>query len=154
MNTEDNAIAGQVRQGSAASARPVKFSDPERWVEEHGDYLFKYALWRLRDPTKAEDMIQDLLKPVARGITFLSLGCREASRLQSQALDRKLPLVQRIGLRMHLLLCKWCRRYRQQIRFLRDAALQHPDRLSAPVRRNLSQSARDRIQQRLQAEQE
>jgi hypothetical protein len=55
---------------------------------------------------------------------------------------------------MHLLLCKWCRRYGKQIRFLRDAAREHPDHLAAPVRQNLSQSARERIKQRLQAEEE
>ena len=26
--------------------------DPERWVEAYGDYLFKYALMRLRDSDK------------------------------------------------------------------------------------------------------
>jgi len=67
MSTEDNAIAGQVHQESAASSRPVKVSDPERWVEEHGDYLFKYALSRLRDPTKAEDMIQETFLAALKG---------------------------------------------------------------------------------------
>jgi RNA polymerase sigma-70 factor, TIGR02943 family len=33
--------------------------DPERWVEDYGDYLFKYALIRLRDPGKAEDAVQE-----------------------------------------------------------------------------------------------
>ncbi len=32
---------------------------PERWVEEYGDYLFRYALLRLRDATKAEDVVQE-----------------------------------------------------------------------------------------------
>src|SRR3974390_2563609 len=67
MGTEHSAIAGQVRQESAASSRPVKFSDPERWVEEHGDYLFKYALSRLRDPAKAEDVIQETFLAALKG---------------------------------------------------------------------------------------
>jgi hypothetical protein len=87
-------------------------------------------------------------------ILLLSLSCKEASRLQSQALDRKLPLMQRIGLRIHLLLCKWCRRYGKQIRFLHDAAREHPDHLAEPVPQSLSQGARERIKQRLQAEEE
>jgi RNA polymerase sigma-70 factor (ECF subfamily) len=37
---------------------PVQ-SNPERWVEAHGDYLFRYALSRLRDPIKAEDAVQE-----------------------------------------------------------------------------------------------
>jgi RNA polymerase sigma-70 factor (TIGR02943 family) len=34
-------------------------SDPERWVELHGDYLFNYAMTRLRDRAKAEDAVQE-----------------------------------------------------------------------------------------------
>ena len=42
------------------SPRPaVGLSDPERWVEEHGDYLFKFALMRLREVTTAEDAVQE-----------------------------------------------------------------------------------------------
>jgi RNA polymerase sigma-70 factor (ECF subfamily) len=29
------------------------------WVDEHGDYLFKYAMFRMRDPTAAEDAVQE-----------------------------------------------------------------------------------------------
>jgi len=43
-----------------ANAKPAAaLSDPERWVDEHGDYLFKFALMRLRDPQKAEDAVQE-----------------------------------------------------------------------------------------------
>jgi len=34
-------------------------ADAERWVDEHGDYLFKYACFRLRDTTAAEDAVQE-----------------------------------------------------------------------------------------------
>jgi RNA polymerase sigma-70 factor (ECF subfamily) len=30
-----------------------------RWLDEHGDYLFKYASFRLRDDTAAEDAVQE-----------------------------------------------------------------------------------------------
>jgi hypothetical protein len=51
---------------------------------------------------------------VVRGLADLSPGCKTVTRLQSEALDRKLPLRQRLGLRGHLLLCQWCRRYGKQ----------------------------------------
>lgn len=35
--------------------------DPERWVDDHGDYLYHYALSRLRDPVQAEDFVQEAL---------------------------------------------------------------------------------------------
>jgi len=47
--------------GAAPPPTPAtpRLSDPERWVEDHGDYLFKFALVRLRDATRAEDMVQE-----------------------------------------------------------------------------------------------
>ena len=44
--------------------------------------------------------------------------------MQSEALDHPLSFRQRIGLRIHLFLCKWCNRYGRQLRFLRSAAHQ------------------------------
>ena len=44
---------------AATSPNVTPLSDPERWVEEYGDYLFKFAVVRLRDQTKAEDMVQE-----------------------------------------------------------------------------------------------
>ena len=41
--------------------------DPERWVAEHGDYLFKVALVRLRDPARAEDLVQETFLAGLRG---------------------------------------------------------------------------------------
>lgn len=94
----------------------------------------------------------NILKTLARGIRDLSPSCKQVVRLQSAALDRKLPPHQRLGLRIHLLLCKWCRRYGKQITFLRSATRQHghEDQLLPP--RTLSLEARERIKQRLQVE--
>lgn len=33
--------------------------DPTVWVDEHGDYLFRFALVRLRDEARAEDAVQE-----------------------------------------------------------------------------------------------
>lgn len=35
--------------------------DPTAWVDDHGDYLFRYALVRLRDEVRAEDAVQETL---------------------------------------------------------------------------------------------
>ena len=46
-----------------------QLSAPEQWVERYGDYLYAYALNRVKDPAAAEDLVQD---------TFLAaLGARE-----------------------------------------------------------------------------
>ena len=33
--------------------------DPEQWVDAYGDYLYRYALMRLKNPTTAEDVVQE-----------------------------------------------------------------------------------------------
>ena len=50
------------------SGEPARtLSDPERWVEEHGDLLFKYALARLRDAARAEDLVQETFLAALKG---------------------------------------------------------------------------------------
>jgi RNA polymerase sigma-70 factor, ECF subfamily len=34
-------------------------ADPERWVDQHGDYLYRYALLRVRRREIAEDLVQE-----------------------------------------------------------------------------------------------
>lgn len=40
-------------------AEPRRGSDPEGWVEQHGDYLFRNAVLRVRDPSVAEEVVQE-----------------------------------------------------------------------------------------------
>lgn len=77
--------------------------------------------------------------------------CREASRLQSDALEQPLSPARRFGLMFHLLVCKWCRRYGRQLRFLHTAAHEHREALTAQVPQKLDPAARERIKQRLQS---
>lgn len=35
--------------------------DPDNWLSRYGDRLYRYALSRIGDPTKAEDLVQDTL---------------------------------------------------------------------------------------------
>lgn len=89
---------------------------------------------------------------VKSGIGVLSLTCRDAARLQSEALDAKLCFSKRLGLWLHLLICKWCRRYGKQIQFLSHASQEHEEDLANAVPQTLSAEARERIRQRLQSE--
>src|ERR1043165_903804 len=65
MNTED--VSTPASPPAAADKAQPALSDPERWVDEHGDYLFKYALSRLRDPAKAEDVVQETFLAALKG---------------------------------------------------------------------------------------
>ena len=49
------------------------------------------------------------------------LSCRQASQLISQSLDRPLMLRERFALKLHLLICKFCKRFSQQMQTLHGA---------------------------------
>lgn len=46
--------------------------------------------------------------------------CREASRLESDAFERQLTPVEKLRLRLHLLICGACREYRAELRLMRQ----------------------------------
>ena len=83
------------------------------------------------------------------GCKAISPDCRETSRAQSEAFDHPLPLVTRVGVSLHLVLCKWCRQYGKQIRYLRGAAHKHEKELTDAGSQKLSSDARERIKRRL-----
>jgi predicted anti-sigma-YlaC factor YlaD len=76
--------------------------------------------------------------------------CKEVTRMVSESMDRDLPLVHRVKMRMHLAMCKYCSRFEKQLALLRKAGQSlathrtGPD--DSPV---LPQDARDRIKQAL-----
>ena len=49
------------------------------------------------------------------------LSCKQATELMSQEQDRPLSLAERIGLKLHVLICAGCNNYRRQMRVLRAA---------------------------------
>jgi hypothetical protein len=96
---------------------------------------------------------RDVLKTIVGWFSELSPSCKAASRLQSAALDRKLSPVQRLGLRIHVLFCKWCRAYGKQIKFLRLVAKEHASVDGKHSHQHgLSPEARERIKRKLRSE--
>jgi putative zinc finger protein len=49
------------------------------------------------------------------------LSCKEATRLASQGLDRKLRFSERVRLAAHLAICAGCTNFSRQMQFLRKA---------------------------------
>jgi hypothetical protein len=97
--------------------------------------------------------LSKLSKSLARGAVAISPSCKDATRLQSESMDRKLSGWEQMGLTLHLLLCKWCRRYRQQLGFLRSAAHQCDEHQVTRRPEGLSAEARERIKQKIKANQ-
>jgi len=93
-----------------------------------------------------------MMKTFGKGIGALFPDCKDASRLQSAALDRQLSAWQRFGLKFHLLFCKWCRRYGKQIRFLHKASHQFGEPECSHSPQPLPQDARERILEKLKSQ--
>ncbi len=72
------------------SAPVEPLPDPALWVDHFGDYLFRYALGRLRDRDAAEDLVQE---------TFLA-----ALRARGRFAGRSSPRTWLVGILKHKLL--------------------------------------------------
>src|SRR5712664_3304002 len=44
---------------NAQTGAPLETTSPGQWVDAHGDYLFNFAVGQIRDPSVAEDLVQD-----------------------------------------------------------------------------------------------
>lgn len=80
------------------------------------------------------------------------MTCREAARAASQALDGPLPLRRRLGLALHLSMCRACARYSREIRTLHRLLQEWAGRPDAPgetLDARLPAGDRDRIRRAL-----
>lgn len=50
-----------------------------------------------------------------------TLNCREVTRLVLEGEDRRLRLSERLGVRVHMLICKACPTFARQVQFMRGA---------------------------------
>jgi hypothetical protein len=75
--------------------------------------------------------------------------CKEILRLASRSLEQPLSFRLRLKMRLHFLICVWCMRYNQQLRFLHHAGAHADHEAETLPGRGLSTEARHRIVQRL-----
>jgi len=57
---------------SAAPSGATGKLDPNRWVDEHGDVMFRYALSRLSRPDVAENAVQEAFVSALKGLDSFS----------------------------------------------------------------------------------
>jgi hypothetical protein len=78
-------------------------------------------------------------------------SCKDTARILSDSRDEPLPFMTRMGLRMHLMMCRFCRRYDHQLNVL-DAVVEgyassaedlHSAHLSPEVRDRIKESLTD-----------
>ncbi len=88
------------QQGRSPVSQDTPVTDPDRWVDEHGDALFRYAILRLRDQELSEEVVQE---------TFL-----EALRVRESFAGRSTERTWLIGILRHKILDHFRRRVRRR----------------------------------------
>jgi len=71
------------------------------------------------------------------------MSCKQVSMQISRSLDTPLPLSRQMGIRVHLMMCKFCRRYNRHLRLIH--ALLNREREKMLAKEQLSSEARERI---------
>ncbi len=81
-------------------------------------------------------------------LKILTLNCREAAELVSATEDKRISRAERLALRLHLLICAPCRRYRRALHKLRQvtkAAMEQLESVGQLPGTQLSDEARNRL---------
>lgn len=73
------------------------------------------------------------------------MDCKHASRLIVQNMDRPLRWRERLGLRVHLALCRMCRQFLSQLRLMRMALRRMVNHAENDESLKLPEEARERI---------
>lgn len=77
------------------------------------------------------------------------LNCKQTSLLVSQSLDRPLTWRERWAVRLHLLICVYCRRFKQQLLLIQRQMTKWQHTTAEQPSVGLSEDAKQRIAQRL-----
>ncbi|MFP4472817.1 MAG: sigma-70 family RNA polymerase sigma factor [Candidatus Omnitrophota bacterium] len=76
-----------------------KLSDPAEWVDKYGNYLYRFALGRLRNPNEAENLVQE---------TFLA-----AFKARDKFAGRSTERTWMIGILKHKIIDYFRKKYRE-----------------------------------------
>ena len=78
------------------------------------------------------------------------MTCKEVTRLASQSLDQPLPFMTRARIKLHTLVCSWCRRYLSQVKLIHDHAPKYEEKVDEVSPKRLSSDAKERMKKALE----
>lgn len=79
----------------------------------------------------------------------IMISCRQVSHLLSERRERLLNLRERVGLRLHLLICGECRRFARQIDWIQRVLARARSDDQCAIQRSMPDATRERIAQAL-----
>jgi hypothetical protein len=77
--------------------------------------------------------------------------CPEVIRTLSLGMEKQLPLLTRVKLRIHFLMCSFCQRYMEQLKYMRHVAREFPDKIGEISDAKLSLDAKERMKAALRS---
>lgn len=75
--------------------------------------------------------------------------CPEVIRTLSLGMEKQLPLLTRMKLRVHFLMCSFCQRYMEQLKYMRHLAREFPDKIGEVSDAKLPADVKERIRSAL-----
>jgi hypothetical protein len=75
--------------------------------------------------------------------------CPEVIRILSLGMDKELPLLTRIKLRIHYLMCSFCKRYAKQLKYMRTVAREFPEKIGEISDAKLPTETKERLKEAL-----
>ena len=77
--------------------------------------------------------------------------CPEVIRTLSLGMEKQLPLLTRVKLRIHFLMCSFCQRYMEQLKYMRHVAREFPDKIGEVSDAKLPLDAKERMKAALRS---
>ncbi|MFN2355158.1 MAG: zf-HC2 domain-containing protein [Desulfopila sp.] len=77
-------------------------------------------------------------------------NCKDISRLVSDSMDRNLSLRHRLGIRFHLMMCRYCHRFARQLKRMRQV-IRKETAPQTPPRQTLSDEQKQQIREQLKS---
>lgn len=97
-------------------------------------------------------VLKHLMDFMMRVMNKITPTCDVITQKISESMDHKISLRNRLKIRLHLLFCKFCRRYQRQLKTMNtlfELRLQQEEENILPKGPTLTSEARERIKQNL-----
>lgn len=84
-------------------------------------------------------------------ITRFTPRCPEVVRLLSLGMEQPLPLMTRLKLRVHYLMCSFCERYAKQLQYMREVAHEFPEKVGDVSEEKMPDDVKQRMRDALKS---
>ena len=88
---------------------------------------------------------------IVKLIVRLTPRCPEVVRHLSLGMEQKLPLMTRMRIKIHFLMCSFCQRYAKQLNYLREVSHEFPEKVGDVSHEKLPEDVKQRMRDALKS---